>query len=150
MYINIIITLDAFATTDFFSAVNVQTAPLSERFFPRGYLRRVYLYNVHKIYRYICSNVFVFFFTSFRNSPVVFFLHSFRFVSLFHPCNIIITICYYYYYYYSLLRARRFRRRANQFVSGFTRASSRHDFTVMSRPHCRYSKPEQFRAYNRI
>lgn len=109
------------------------------------YLRRVY--NVHK-YRYIpIFKCICFFFTSFRNSPVVFFLHSFRFVSLFHPCNII-TICY--YYYYSLLRARRFRRRANQFVSGFTRASSRHDFTVMSRPHCRYSKPEQFRAYNRI
>lgn len=71
MYINIIITLDAFAATDFFwlSTTNVQTAPLSERFFPRGYLRRVY--NVHK-YRYIYSNVFVFFFTSFRNSPVVF------------------------------------------------------------------------------
>jgi len=43
----------------YFSAVNVQTTPLSVRFFPRGYLRRVY--NVHK-YRYIYSNVFVFFF----------------------------------------------------------------------------------------
>jgi len=105
---------------------------------------------IYIIYRHIYSNVFVFF-TPFRDSPVVFFLHSFRFVSLFRPCNIITTICYYYYYYYySLLRARRFRRRANRFVSGFTGASSRHDFTVMSHPRRCYFKPEQFRAYDRV
>lgn len=47
---------------------------------------------------------------------------------------------------------RRFRRRENRFVSGFTEASSRHDFTVMSRRRHRrrYVKPEQFRAYDRV
>jgi len=49
--------------------------------------------------------------------------------------------------------ARCFRRRENRFVSGFTGASRRHDFTVMSRRRhrrCCCVKPEQFRAYDRV
>jgi len=99
---------------------------------------------------YIYSKVFVFFSRrAFRNSPVGFFpsilFDLYRYSARVILLLLIVIIIIFRY-------CRRSRRRENRFVSGFTGASSRHDFTVMSRRRHRrrHVKPEQFRAYDRV